>query len=116
MSTGKDKAVTKPKSSEHLTVELAQRVMGWRAGPDRFIKPGRSWIPRWRFAPMARLEDAFHLLDCVASAYRLQTLEDGTFSAEVRVGSRIGKASGEPKARAITLTVARVLGLEVERL
>ena len=45
-----------------LTEELARSVMGWRSAPGRFLKPGGSWLPKWRFAPLERLEDAFRLL------------------------------------------------------
>jgi hypothetical protein len=102
-------------TEEALTAALAERVMGWKATPDRFIKSGRSWLPKWRFAPLTRLDDAFLLLDRAASHYRLVTVEGGTFTAEVQVGARTGKASGEPKARAITIAVARALGVEVPR-
>ncbi len=96
-----------------LTDELASRVMGWRVAPGRFLKAGRSWIPTWRFAPLSRLDDAFQLLDRSESTYKLERTHADAFSVEVRFGGRIGKASGEPKARAITLAIARALGLEL---
>jgi hypothetical protein len=52
-------------------------------------------------------------MDVVATGYRLEVCEGGIFTAEVRIGSRAGKASGEPKARAITTALARALGLEL---
>src|SRR5262245_53243691 len=42
-------------SEDALTVALAERVMGWRVAPGRFIKSGRSWIPHWRFSPLTRI-------------------------------------------------------------
>jgi hypothetical protein len=102
-------------TEEALTAVLAERVMGWKVAPDRFIKSGRSWLPKWRFAPLTRLEDAFQLLDRSASSYKLERVGSATFAVEVELDGRIGKASGEPKARAITLAVARALGLEVHR-
>jgi hypothetical protein len=96
---------------DRLKDELALRLLGWKATPDRFIKSGRGWIPKWRFNPFTRLEDAFLLLDRVAGTYVLSVGSDGVFSAEVRVGERIGKASGEPKARAITVAISRALGI-----
>jgi hypothetical protein len=99
-------------TNEHLTALLAEKVMGWKVRPDRFIKSGRSWIPRWRFEPLKRLEDAFTLLDTVGGIYRLSVHSEGVFTAEVRIGERIGKARGEPKPRAITLAVSRALGIE----
>ena|ERR1041385_4055050 len=96
----------------HLTSLLAERVMGWRVCPDRFIKSGRSWIPKWRFRPFACLEDAFSLLDRTGGTYTLAVDLNGVFTAEVRVCDRIGKVAGHQKARTITLAVVQALGLE----
>ncbi len=103
-------------NDDRLTELLARRALGWRVAPDRFIKSGRSWIPKWRFSPLVRLEDAFQLLDAVASSYRLEVHEGGLFTAEVRVGSHIGKTSGELKARTITIAVAQAFDLVSKRL
>jgi hypothetical protein len=99
-------------TDEQLTAILAERVMGWKAMPDRFIKSGRSWIPRWRFRPLAELADAFRLLEA-ADRYTL-TRNCSTFAAEVHIESCRGKAAGKHKARTITLAVARALRLEVD--
>lgn len=98
---------------ERLTDALACRVMGWRVAPDRFVKSGRSWIPRWKFRPLAELADAFHLLDQAADYYTL-TFSGSSFAAEVQIESRRGKAVGEQKARTISIAVARALRLEVD--
>src|SRR5438105_6133405 len=98
-------------TAEEFTSVIAERVLGWKVTPDRFIKSGRSWIPRWRFTPLTRLDHAFELLDRAASEYRVMTIA-GVFSAEVQVGNRTGKATGEPKAKTITLAIARALGIE----
>jgi len=100
-------------SDEMLVEELARRVLAWKPAPGRFIKPGpgRRWTPRWKFQPLTRLEDAVLLVDRAADAYRFAGGCDSTFSATVRVGRNVGEASGEPKARAITLALARGLGL-----
>jgi len=58
---------------------------------------------------LERLEDAFELLDQVATGYRLEVWGGGAFTAEVHIGSKIGKASGEAIARTITLAVAAAL-------
>lgn len=101
-------------NDDRLTDQLALRVMGWKAAPDRFVKSGRSWIPRWRFRPFEELADAFQLLDRAADKYTLQ--RDGrTFTAEIRCGAGLATASGELKARTITLAVARALGLEADK-
>lgn len=98
-----------------LTDELASRVMGWKVASGRFVKPSRSWIPKWRFAPLERLEDAFQLLDTARAAYTLSRSAAGVFSASVRLGSGRGEASGEPKPRTITLALAIASGIEAER-
>jgi transcriptional regulator with XRE-family HTH domain len=102
-------------NDDRLTESLAVRVMGWRTAPGRYLKSGRAWTPGWRFAPLTSVEDAFGLLAAAASTYTLCTGESGIFEAEVRVGGRVGKASGEPKARAITLALVRALGLDINR-
>jgi hypothetical protein len=99
-------------NDRRITDELAHRVMGWRAAPNRFMKADRAWLPRWRFDPFSRFDDAFLLLHHAAAQYRLSITERGFFTAVVRVRGRTGKASGEPKPRTITLAIARSLGLE----
>jgi hypothetical protein len=99
-------------TDECLKEELARRLLGWKAVPDRFIKSGRSWIPRWRFNPMGSLDDAFLLLDQTGGSFTLGVGPDGVFTARVRIGDRLGAVSGDPKARTITLAIARALGIE----
>jgi hypothetical protein len=98
-------------NDDQLKEELARRLLSWKVCPDRFVKAGRSWIPKWRFKPLARLEDAFLLLDLAGGTYVLSVGSDGVFTAKVQVGDRIGKASGEPKARTISLAISRALGI-----
>ena len=100
-------------NDDRLTEKLAALILGWKATPDRFIKSGRSWIPRWRFRPLAELADAFRLLDHAAEHYTL-TRTCSTFAAEVQIESCRGKAVGEHKARTITVAVARALRLELD--
>jgi len=99
-------------NEDELTALLAERVMGWKAAPDRFMKPGRSWMPRWRFQPFEELEDAFQLLDRAAESFRLTSDNHRGFTAEVHIRGRHGMASGVCKARMITTAIARALGLE----
>jgi len=100
-------------TDQALTDILAERVMGWRVTPDRFIRSGRGWLPKWRFAPLSRLDDAFQLLDRLAFAYKLERTGGDKFAVEVRSSGRIGTASGEQKARTITMAIVQALGLEV---
>lgn len=98
-----------------LTDELASRVMGWKVASGRFVKPSRSWIPKWRFAPLERLEDAFLVLDTARAAYTLSRSAAGAFSVSVRLRHGRGEASGEPKPRTITIALAKASGIEVDR-
>jgi hypothetical protein len=101
-------------TDDQLTATLAERVLGWKVCPDRFIKSGRAWIPRTRFRPLMRLDDAFLLLDRTAGNYTIRGGRD-LFTAEVRIGARKGKVTGESKARIITLSLAQALGIEVAK-
>ena len=98
-------------TTEQFTAALAERVMGWKACPDRFIKSERGWIPRTRFQPLVRLEDAFLLLDRACDRYMLKGTCDSLI-AELRVGQRIGRATGPERAATITLALARALQIE----
>jgi hypothetical protein len=98
---------------DRLTDELARRVMRWRPVPGRYIKAGRSWIPRRRFQPLANLDHAFQLLDTAAATYSITFAAAGGFSAQVQIGDRRGSALGEPKALAITIALCRALGMDV---
>jgi hypothetical protein len=101
-------------TSEQLTAALAERVMGWTVGPERFMMGGRRWLPRWRFQPATRLEDAFRLLQKVApEEYVTGAAENGGFWARVRVAGTTGEARESSQARAIAFAVARAIGVEV---
>jgi hypothetical protein len=100
-------------TAEALTTILAQRVMGWRVGPDRFILDGRRWLPRWRFQPCARMEDAFRLLECSAPQHYSMGADDCEFSAKVRICDITGEAVEASQPLALTLAIARAIGLEV---
>jgi hypothetical protein len=103
-----------PMNDQCLTNELARTVLGWKPSSDRFIKLGRGWMPRWRFRPLEELSDALRLLDAAAQRYTI-TSDGRTFTADVQIDARRGRASGAGKARTITAAVARALGLEVEQ-
>jgi hypothetical protein len=100
-------------SDDRLIEKLAAEVFGWRTAPGRFIKPGRSWAPRHRFAPLTRLDDAFQLVDQVATTCKLTTVKGGPVAVEVQVGARVGKASGKSKARTVTMALVSALGLDL---
>ena len=100
-------------SDEKITDELAVRVFGWTPAPDRFLKTGRGWIPRWRFQPLKELCHAVELLTKVTDDYSLTSFPGGSFTAEVRIRGHVGIASGKSQARAITLAIAQALEFEM---
>ena len=100
-------------TEEQLTATLAKRVMGWEVAPDRFLTGNRSWIPRWKFNPLERLEDAFRLLDYAKPTRYAISLAGGAFEVEVESDGKVARAVDNSKPRAITLALARSLGLEV---
>jgi hypothetical protein len=100
-------------SVERLNDLLAERIMGWRVAPGRFMMGGRGWKPTWRFQPTNRLEDAFHLLDAAnPSEYCITARQGGLFTVRVQMGGAVGEASDNVKARAITYAVARAIGID----
>lgn len=100
---------------DRLTDELVCRIFGWRLAPGRYLKTGRSWETRHNFAPFKKLDHAFRLLDAAAAEYSLVADKEGNFTANVCVQGRAGKATGECKARTITLALAAALRLEVPK-
>src|ERR1700682_4235324 len=101
-------------TDDQLAAILADRVMRWTVGPDRFVVDGGRWLPRWRFQPARRLEDAFRLLERAApQEYAMGAAENGGFWARVRVAGATGEARESSQARAITFAVARAIGVEV---
>ena len=101
-------------SAEQLTALLAQLIMGWEVAPDRFLMGSRRWIPRWRFRPTEKLDDAFRLLgEAAPRQYTIHCDENATFWVNVQVGASTGEARDKSKTRAITHAVARAIGIEV---
>ena len=97
-----------------LIANLAQEVMHWGVGPDRFLIGNRSWIPRWKFKPLEHIQDAFMLLDHSGSSRYSILKASGAFEVKVECNGRVGRATGRSSARAITLALARSLGLEAQ--
>jgi hypothetical protein len=102
-------------TAEVLTARLAERVMHWRVGPERFLIGDRRWLPRWRFQPCERLEDAFRLLKQSApDEYSMGAAENGSFWVKVRVADATGEACEPSKPQAITFAIARAFGIDVD--
>ena len=96
-----------------LIDRLAQEVLQWTIGPDRFLTGDRSWIPKWKFNPLESIEDAFMLLNRSGSSRYVITRARKVFDVEVECDGQVGRARSNSSARAITLALARCLGLEV---
>jgi hypothetical protein len=98
-------------STEQLTRILAERVMGWRIAPGRFLKSGRAWLPTWRFQPLKRLDHALELLNRATEVYAITSRKNGSTRVVVHIGNRSGSAEDRSKPRAITHAVAQALGI-----
>ena len=79
-------------SIDSLTGLLAARVMGSGVRPDRFLIKGRQWMPRWRFQPADRLEDAFRLLDAADPSEYSIYRQGSLVSVRVLIAGRVGEA------------------------
>jgi Phage ABA sandwich domain len=102
-------------TANNLTAVLAERVMHWSVGPDRFLTGKRGWLPRWKFQPAEKLEDAFRLLEEAApQEYCICGDDKGNIHVQVRIGGTAGEARGTSKPLAITYAIARAVGIEVE--
>ena len=100
-------------SSEQLTAALAERVMGWTVGPDRFMMGNRGWMPRWRFQPADKLDDAFRLLqEAAPQAYSICGDDKGSIHVEVRINGAVGEARGTSIPGVVTNAVARAVGIQ----
>lgn len=101
-------------TGERLEAVLAERVMHWGVAPDRFLKDGRRWMPRWRFQPTKNLENALALLDAAnADECQLTKQRGSGWTARIRIGERRGAAEDATQARAITLAVAQAVGMDI---
>ena len=79
-------------SNDQLTAVLAERVMGWTVGPDRFMMGNRGWMPRWRFQPADKLDDAFRLLqEAAPQAYSICGDGTGNIHVQDRSAGRVGE-------------------------
>jgi hypothetical protein len=101
-------------AANSLTALLAERVMGWTVGPNRYLTGDRKWKPLWRFRPTESLEDAFELLDHAApEEYTVSGSKRGECRVRVRINGRTGEASEVSKPLTIAYAVARAIGLEL---
>ena len=104
-------------TSQALTKLVAERVMKWTAAPDRFMLGHRKWIPNWRFQPCEVFEHAIQLLDAARpTTYSLANDRVGCFWASVEIDGVVGQARDRSRPRAVTIAVARAMGIDVDEL
>ena len=103
-------------TSSMLTHVLAERVMGWGVGPDRFLTGNRGWMPRWKFQPAQKLADAIRLLEAAnTEEYSVAAGANGDFCARVRINGATTEGRANTKPLAICLAVAAAVGIEVDQ-
>jgi len=98
-----------------LTEELASTILGWRTTPTKYLKEGRSWIPKSRFQPLKNDRDASRLLDAMAIPYTLLITHSRGFTVELKCTDGTWTAAANSRARAITLAIAQQVGIDVSR-
>jgi hypothetical protein len=103
-------------TATQLEARLAERLLGWRTAPDRFLVGQRRWIPRWRFQPLRRMEQALELLQKAGARFTVTNADDGTAIAEVTVAGNVETASATSVSAAITLALSRAMGIDTEGL
>lgn len=100
-----------------LTAILAQRVMNWRVGLNRYLTGDGHWMSLWRFQPLDRLPDAARLLEAAApERCTIHADKDGLVSVRVQIAGKTGEARERSRARAIALGIARALQIPVDSL
>lgn len=100
-----------------LTAILAQRVMNWRVGLNRYLTGDGHWMSLWRFQPLDRLPDAARLLEAAApERCTIRADKTGLVSVRVQIAGQTGEARERTRARAIVLAIARALQIPVDSL
>ncbi len=104
-------------TADQFTAILAQRVMNWRVGLNRYLTGNRHWISLWRFQPLDRLTDAARLLEAAApERYTMHADKNGLVSVRVQIAGRAGEARERSRSRAIALAIARAIQIDVDSL
>jgi hypothetical protein len=101
-------------TAERLTAILAERLMGWRACPDRFVKRDRGWVRRGRFRPTENLQDSYELLEAIPSGeYSMGGAKGKSSWAKVRTATVSAEASAPSMPLAVCLAIAKALEIDV---
>jgi hypothetical protein len=99
--------------AEKLITILAERVMGWRVAPDRFLMSDRRWLPRWRFLPTEKIEHALWVLEKVKpQKYSIEGDALGNIRVKVQIADKSGEARATSMPLAICQAIAKAIGVE----
>jgi hypothetical protein len=99
---------------DQLTAVLAERVMGWTVGPERFLMGNGKWLSRWKFQPAEKVEDALRLLESAApQEFAIQGDQTGITRVRVRIAGAVGETAEVSLPLAITHAVARAIGIQI---
>ena len=101
-------------TNNQITEVLAERILGWRSAPGRFLTGGRRWIPNWRFQPLKRLDDALRLLEALnPDKYTIQALHGRGYFVQVVLDGKAAEHQDPFLPRSISLCVAAAVGIEI---
>ena len=78
-------------SEARLVHHLAEQILHWRVGPNRFLTQGRCWVRKSRFNPLERLDHAFRLLDESGSGRYSIGFSGGRFRVEIELDGAVGE-------------------------
>jgi hypothetical protein len=102
-------------TTNQLTVVLAEKVMGWRVAPDRFLMDRRRWLATWRFQPTKNIADAFQLVEAAGVVeFALRASRNGVYGVKVRTSAASAEASGSSLPLTICVAIARAYSIDVE--
>lgn len=98
-----------------LTEALAQKTLGWKSGPNRYLMSNRRWLPKWRFQPTEKIADAFHLVEAGGvEKYQILAERKNKYLVKVRTSRSTGQGCATSLPLAISLAVARAYGIDVD--
>jgi hypothetical protein len=98
-----------------LINRLAQEILQWRVAPGRFLTAGRGWVPRWKFNPLERIEDAFMLLERSGASQCVISRLGSTYRVAVERDGRLGRSNGRSIARTVTAALVDTFGWTCEQ-
>jgi hypothetical protein len=93
---------------------LAEHIFYWRVSPNRFLTGNRCWLPRWKFQPTTKLNDALRVLEGLEpQEFSISADRKDGYCAKVTIADRVIYGRDKSKPMAICRAVAAVLGIDV---